>query len=464
MKKLLKLGLALGTAIGMYGMPVSTFAETDILKEELTEHYWYDNENQKVYSFTTDGQWSAYDASTDAIKMETADQKTPSDTVLSSTAETGDYTYNEGHVTIEQEDETTINLDIIEMDDDEIEITDEAVKSAITDYQGDYVMYDEVNTENKTPSDYMVQMKEKEETNTDAGDTAGKNTMNENNGSDSSSNTDTSSEPSTASDDGTTSNETTNSSTTESTMNKVATSSLAEGSPVYISGNVYHADSSCAGSDATETTLKQAVKDGYTACEKEFSYDGYSFTTDAGEKTKNTTNNITVNVEENNVQNNTLIVNDININGNATTEESTSEEDTLTVNGKIVWKDNNNEYKVRPTKVTVILYRNGDQYKAMDITGDTSSDSWSFAFQKLAKKDENGNEYKYTIKEKALAYYRGDLDGYVLTNTYVGQAPTTSSGSKTGTQTNMVLYAGVGVAAVAAIVVLVVLNKKKQAK
>ncbi len=64
-------------------------------KEELTEHYWYDNENQKVYTFSEDGQWQAYDASGDAIKMELADEKTPSDTVLNSEPETGEYTWQD---------------------------------------------------------------------------------------------------------------------------------------------------------------------------------------------------------------------------------------------------------------------------------------------------------------------------------------------------------------------------------
>ena len=60
MKRLLKLGVAAFTALSMVGTPMSTFAESnDPEKEELTEHYWYDNENQKVYTFSEDGQWQA---------------------------------------------------------------------------------------------------------------------------------------------------------------------------------------------------------------------------------------------------------------------------------------------------------------------------------------------------------------------------------------------------------------------
>ena len=44
MKRLLKLGVAAFTALSMVGTPMTTFAESnDPEKEELTEHYWYDN-------------------------------------------------------------------------------------------------------------------------------------------------------------------------------------------------------------------------------------------------------------------------------------------------------------------------------------------------------------------------------------------------------------------------------------
>lgn len=472
MKRLFKLALASCTAVSLFGSPLMTLANTDSdeLKDELCEHYWFDKEDSKIYSFDEQGQWKAYDSTSQDIKISIVDDTDPSENVLKLTPETGKYDYNDGHVTIHEDEDETMELDILSLVEGHDQIKDEAVYDAIQDYTGDYILYDEVNTSDESPCDYMVQMKEKADDDSEdtsntsstknddeSSDTAGKNVMNENNETASEESSDQQS--STTESDQSTQEETT---VDQNTMNKIATSTLAEASPVYIAGNVYHADMKCAGDNYSETTLKQAVKDGYTPCEKEFSYDGYSFSTEAGKETKNTINesNVNVNIEVVNVENNVLVVNEANT--NEATE--TSEEDLVNVNGKIVWKDNKNEYKVRPSKVTVILYRNGEQYKAIDVSGDATSESWSFGFEKLAKKDESGNEYKYTIKEKSLAYYRGDLDGYVLTNTYVGQAPTTSSGSHTGTQTNMTLYAGVGLAAVAVVIVLIVMNKKKQAK
>lgn len=473
MKKLFKLALATCTAFSLFGSPLMTLANTDSdeLKDELCEHYWFDKEDSKVYTFDEQGQWKAYDSSSQDINESTVDDTTPSDDVLGLTPETGDYDYSDGHVTIHEEDDEEMNLDIIKGDINSSiwdSITDETVKELKESYTENIILYDKENKENHSPADYMLQMAKIEEgtaSNSTTDNKTGTTTSNsEANKEETTDNKTSDSEATTPSSEEKESEETPSSQTDttvdEKKVDKIATSSLAESNPVYIAGNVYHVDTNCAGSDYKEVTLKQAVKDGYTPCEKEFSYDGYSFSTEAGKETKNTENNVNVNIEVINVENNVLVVNEANTD-DATT---TNEEDLVNVNGKIVWKDNKNEYKVRPSKVTVILYRNGEQYKAIDVSGDASSDSWSFGFEKLAKKDESGNEYKYTIKEKSLAYYRGDLDGYVLTNTYVGQAPTTSSGSHTGTQTNMTLYAGVGIAAVAVVIILIVMNKKKQAK
>lgn len=95
----------------------------------------------------------------------------------------------------------------------------------------------------------------------------------------------------------------------------------------------------------------------------------------------------------------------------------------------------------------------------MEVQG--SDDQWTFEFKGLPKNDENGNAYTYTIKEKALSHYRGDVSGYTLTNTYIGQNTQTTSGTNTGTQTNSGLYMGVGAAAIVVIVILVALKRKQ---
>ncbi|MDD6460435.1 MAG: Cna B-type domain-containing protein [Absicoccus porci] len=166
-------------------------------------------------------------------------------------------------------------------------------------------------------------------------------------------------------------------------------------------------------------------------------------------------NNIEVNVE--NVQQNNILVIDQSTDTEVLATDNADE--TVNVQGKIVWKDDSDKNKQRPKTVTVILYANDKQYKAMEVQG--SDDQWTFEFKGLPKNDENGNAYTYTIKEKALSHYRGDVSGYTLTNTYIGQNTQTTSGTNTGTQTNSGLYMGVGAAAIVVIVILVALKRKQ---
>ncbi|MDY3034829.1 MAG: Cna B-type domain-containing protein [Absicoccus sp.] len=166
-------------------------------------------------------------------------------------------------------------------------------------------------------------------------------------------------------------------------------------------------------------------------------------------------NNIEVNVE--NVQQNNILVVDPSKDTEVLATDNADE--TVNVQGKIVWKDDSDKNKQRPKTVTVILYANNKQFKAMEVQG--SSDEWTFEFDGLPKNDENGKAYSYTIKEKALSHYRGDVDGYTLTNTYIAENTQTTSGTNTGTQTNTGLYIGVGAAAIVVIVILVALKRKQ---
>lgn len=551
MKKFLKICLAAGTAVGMYGTPIVALADSDDNDEleELTEHYWYDNENQKIYVFQEDGDWKAYDASEDAIKIETADKKTPSDEVLDSVPEIGEYTFEDSHLTIEPSDgtETQMDFDFYEIDELE-DINDSEVEGLLEDYDGDYFLYDAENDQENDPANYMVQMDEIDdeddedlvdqstmndgtddvEDTDDAGDTAGKNTMNDNNdedddatanvmnddndddsddaevddddagntagkntmnqnnddGSDDAGDTagkntmndnnSTDDEATQTTDSGDTSGQNVmnednggdstvdgNNTAGNNVMNKVATSSLSKNTTVYlVDGDVhYHLDEDCAGSGATSTTLEKAVKDGYVYCDKEFEYDNYSFSlSEDKEDTKTEVHNdVDVNIVSVENNNNTLIINENN--GTAEVGESNDE---VTVSGKITWKDDQNKYGVRPSSLTIILYKNGEQAHAITVTGGSTDDTWSYKFEGLAKTDDSGNEIKYSVKEKAITYYKGQLDGYNIINTYAGQTPTSVSGTKTSTETNTGLYVGVGAAAVVAIGAIAVLGKKKK--
>ena len=102
------------------------------------------------------------------------------------------------------------------------------------------------------------------------------------------------------------------------------------------------------------------------------------------------------------------------------------------------WVDENNKYGVRPEKITVRLYANGEE---VDVCTLTAANGWTYTWTGLLKY-KDGVEIIYTISEDAVRNYSTKIDGYNITNTYNGPhgeivPPNTMvSGSALGTATN----------------------------
>ena len=79
--------------------------------------------------------------------------------------------------------------------------------------------------------------------------------------------------------------------------------------------------------------------------------------------------------------------------------------------------DDDNANGLRPESVTVQLLRNGVVIDTMTVSAETN---WSYSFENLARVDERGNEYVYTVSEKMVAGYYGVVlpDG-TLVNTLI---------------------------------------------
>lgn len=91
----------------------------------------------------------------------------------------------------------------------------------------------------------------------------------------------------------------------------------------------------------------------------------------------------------------------------------------VSISGIKVWVDANNQDGMRPLAITVNLLRDGLIRDTKIVTAD---DNWSFLFDGLAKYDEDGNEYVYTIAEEAVEGYTSKLEGdavngFTITNT-----------------------------------------------
>ncbi|WP_144597205.1 Cna B-type domain-containing protein, partial [Bacillus cereus] len=96
----------------------------------------------------------------------------------------------------------------------------------------------------------------------------------------------------------------------------------------------------------------------------------------------------------------------------------------MTVEGTKTWKDGN--ATDRPSTIQVDLLQDGNIIQTQDVT---AANDWKYTFANLESFDANGVAYTYTIKEKPVAGYKSEVNGYDITNTKIGQ--TTVEGTKT---------------------------------
>ncbi|MEH7649188.1 Cna B-type domain-containing protein, partial [Bacillus toyonensis] len=94
------------------------------------------------------------------------------------------------------------------------------------------------------------------------------------------------------------------------------------------------------------------------------------------------------------------------------------------VSGTKTWNDNN--ATDRPSSIQVELLQNGNVIQTQEVT---AANGWNYTFVDLAQYDANGVAYTYTVKEKPVAGYKSEVNGYNITNTKV--AKMTVEGTKT---------------------------------
>ncbi|MGE6509432.1 Cna B-type domain-containing protein, partial [Bacillus cereus] len=101
----------------------------------------------------------------------------------------------------------------------------------------------------------------------------------------------------------------------------------------------------------------------------------------------------------------------------------------MTVEGTKTWKDGN--ATDRPVTIQVDLLQNGNVIQTQEVT---AANGWKYAFANLESYDANGVAYTYTVKEKPVAGYKSEVNGYDITNTK--DAKTSVSGTKTWNDNN----------------------------
>ncbi|WP_106408365.1 Cna B-type domain-containing protein, partial [Bacillus mycoides] len=102
---------------------------------------------------------------------------------------------------------------------------------------------------------------------------------------------------------------------------------------------------------------------------------------------------------------------------------------TTSVSGTKTWNDNN--ATDRPSSIQVELLQNGNVIQTQDVT---AANNWNYTIADLPAYDNDGNAYTYTVKEKPVAGYKSEVNGYNITNTK--DAKTSVSGTKTWNDNN----------------------------
>ena len=93
--------------------------------------------------------------------------------------------------------------------------------------------------------------------------------------------------------------------------------------------------------------------------------------------------------------------------------------ETVTIQGEKIWMDDDNQAKLRPETIVVILMRNGETLQEAEING--TSDQWTFSFENLPKYDTMGDEYVYEIDEVAVEGYTTTIKDGNIINTLIEQ-------------------------------------------
>lgn len=103
--------------------------------------------------------------------------------------------------------------------------------------------------------------------------------------------------------------------------------------------------------------------------------------------------------------------------------------ETTSVSGEKIWDDYNNKFNTRPESITVQLMQNGSPFQETTVKADEKG-VWQYAFTNIAKYDETGNAYSYTVKEIPVENYETKIEGTTITNTYRNTETTSVSGEK----------------------------------
>ena len=94
--------------------------------------------------------------------------------------------------------------------------------------------------------------------------------------------------------------------------------------------------------------------------------------------------------------------------------------ETVRIDVKKIWKDNDDRDGVRPDRITVILLAGGKEAARKTVTAE---DGWTCSFEDLPKFNEDKSEIKYTVAEEPVEGYKTSVEGFDIINTRKPEEP-----------------------------------------
>lgn len=89
--------------------------------------------------------------------------------------------------------------------------------------------------------------------------------------------------------------------------------------------------------------------------------------------------------------------------------------ETIHIQGKKTWKDEENLHQKRPSRIVIHLYADEEEVRSVTVS---EEENWTYTFEDLPKY-RKGNEIHYTVSEEPVENYVSRVSGYDIENTYV---------------------------------------------
>lgn len=109
----------------------------------------------------------------------------------------------------------------------------------------------------------------------------------------------------------------------------------------------------------------------------------------------------------------------------------------INISGMKIWDDNDNIYGKRPKEIIINLLADGNEIKEYKVSAQSN---WKYSFANLPL-SKNNRQIKYTVKEDNVNDYMSMVNGYNVTNKFIGKPKTPKTGNNSLYIAGMLIFA-----------------------